>query len=312
MTSFELEEIYQNKFELLQKAQEIFSSSNSVIVKIGFELEFFLRKNYQNLPQFDEIFLVNFITELRSEILLKFPMIYEVEKERGASQIEVKTIYSSDCWALCLMLIEVKNFITNFCQKKSLIADFSAQPFLDDCGSALQVNLSLHSAEDEKNLFDGDKNLQRKMATKLLLSTNANMVFLAPSRSDFMRFDPSLNRDLFRKGKFSAPINLSFGDNNRSCAIRFAKGESGKRMEYRVAAANADPFLVCSFLLLALAFDGDELQNFVEIFGNAFDEKYCAPPFLKSFEEAEVIFFAKENLLKSLFQKVKKAKIPKI
>ncbi len=309
MISFELEEIYQNKFELLKKAQEIFYNSSSIIVKIGFELEFFLRKNYQNSPQFDEIFLANFIAELQLEIFAKFPMIYEVEKERGASQIEVKTIYNSDFLAICFTVIEVKNFIANFCQKKSLIADFSAQPFLDDCGSALQVNLSLHDAKNDKNLFDGDKKLQRKMAMRLLLSTNANMVFLAPSQSDFMRLDPSLNRNLFRKGKFSAPVNLSFGDDNRTCAIRFTKGESGKRMEYRVAAANSDPFLICSFLLLALACDCDELQNFEEIFGNAFDEKYCAPPFLKNFEEAKINFFTKENLLKSLFEKIKQMKI---
>jgi len=304
MSEAQLVRIYENKLTILEKAQQHFSNSGLGTIKIGFELEFFLRQ--KNLSTaFEEKFLADFIAKLKSEITQKFSLIYQVEKERGASQIEIKTTFSDNILVLCLELLKFKEFITQYLAKDSLYADFSAQPFFDDCGNALQLNISLHNL-DGKNLFDGNKRLQEEMAAKLLQETNGIMIFMAPNQSDYKRFDAQLNRELFAKGKFSAPINLSFGANNRTCAIRFAKGDDGVRMEYRVAAADADPFLICAVVLLALtAFRNDEM-NFEETFGNAFDEQYDLPKLVSNLDEAKAKFFNENNFVRKMLEEMVK------
>lgn len=266
--------------EFLKNSLAIFHNSNSAIIKIGCELEFFLLgANSQSLN--------DFIAELSKKK-------WRVEKERGALQIEVKTDFTADLEALCRDLEEKKKIIKNLAKKQNFIASFTAQPFADDCGSALQFNISLHDKND-KNLFDEDPEILQNSIDSLLSATNQILPILAPQQEDYLRFSRELNRKLFAQGKFSAPINLSFGNNNRTCAIRIAKGESKKRLEYRVASANANPRLCISALIFALA--TKSVEKFAPTFGNAFDEQFELKPIIQSLDEA------KEEFRKSIFAK---------
>lgn len=290
-----LERFYKNKEEILKKTQNNFLNSSSLIPKIGCELEFFLlEKNGQALEK--QGLLLDLISELKAELKKKFSLIYEVEKEQGVSQIEIKTSFTADLYELCRQISDAKNFVKNFAEEKNLQASFAAQPFENDCGSALQFNISFHD-EVGKN----DETIFKNIAAKLLSSTNEMMIFLSPKIEDYARFSYELNRDLFRRGKFTAPINLSFGADNRTCAIRIAKGETGKRLEYRVAASDADLFLTTSAILLAMI--RNEKSQFEQIHGNAFDEQYCVKDLCKNLEEAEKVF-VKGNFLYDSFNKM--------
>ena len=87
-----LEEFYLNKVEILKKSQEFFINSSSMIPKIGIELEFFLlEKNLQAVE--NQALVTDFIAELKAEVLKKIPLIYQIEKEQGVSQIEIKTSF---------------------------------------------------------------------------------------------------------------------------------------------------------------------------------------------------------------------------
>lgn len=279
-----LERLYQNKRAILKKSQENFLNSSKHTVKIGCELEFFLLGG--NKDSLEESIL-----ELNEKLTKKFPLIYKVEKEQGASQIEVKTDFTDDLLQLCDELEEAKKFLSDFAKNKNLIASFAAQPFVDDCGSALQFNISLH--ENEKNIFCEDKKLIAETASSLLQNTDEMMIFLAPQQDDYRRFSFEINRELFKKGKFSAPVNLSFGADNRTCAIRIPA--KNKRLEYRIAAAGADPQLCVAAILLAMK---AEKSEFEQIFGNAFDEKYQLKNFSRNLEEAQQKFFAEENSIR--------------
>jgi len=302
-----LAELYKNKKTILKKAQEFFKNSNSLIPKIGCELEFFLLdENAQKVV--DERPIAEFIFELEKKLTEEFSLFYEVEKEQGASQIEIKTIFTSDLSRLADELENAKKFIKSFAEEKKLIASFAAQPFVDDCGSALQFNISLHDENDE-NVFS-DKKILENVACALLELTNSMMIFLAPKAEDYARFCVSTNRDLFKKGKFTAPVNLSFGADNRTCAIRIpvkkesAKIVHGKRLEYRVATADADSTLCIATILLAVSHGiKNQKSEFKQIFGNAFDEQYKIKNFCKSLEEAEESFFAEGNCVREFFEK---------
>ncbi len=239
-----IEKFYRSKRKILKKSQEFFLNSNSLIIKIGCELEFFLLEEDAKKPA-DQGVVNDVISELQKK--------YHVEKEQGISQIEIKTEFTPDLSRLCEELEDCKKFIKKLAEEKKLVASFAAQPFLDDCGSALQFNISLHD-ELDKNIFKTDENLLKNYVAALLEKTDEMMIFMAPKIEDYIRFSFELNRDLFKKGKFSAPINLSFGADNRTCAIRIptiTKAKPGKRIEYRLAAADADPWLAISAILLA-------------------------------------------------------------
>jgi glutamine synthetase len=291
-----LDLLYSNKRQILKKAQDYFLNSSSLILKIGCELEFFLlEKNGQALE--NKELLAELICELKEILTTNFSLIYQVEKEQGASQIEIKTSFTADLSRLCEELEAAKNFVKKFAQEKNLSASFAAQPFENDCGNALQFNISLHEAE--KNIFEFDKKIQKKVAAILLKKTDEMLIFLAPKAEDYARFSAKTNRNLFKRGKFTAPINLSFGADNRTCAIRILQSESGKRLEYRIAAAGADLFLSIAAIILAISsgFD-EEIQGFEQIHGNAFDEQYELKTFCKSLDEARKNFFSEENFLR--------------
>jgi len=288
-----LEKFYLAKERILKKSLEFFINSSSLIPKIGCELEFFLFEKDSLKPANEEL-VAEFIAELQ-----KF---YIVEKERGISQIEIKTDFTADLEGLCRKLEDCKNQIQKLALEKNLNASFVAQPFADDCGSALQFNISLHDKED-KNIFLTDENLIKKSAESLLSQTNSMMILLAPKAEDYQRFDFELNKKLFQKGKFTAPVNLSFGSDNRTCAIRvpaLTKEKPGKRLEYRLAAANADPFLVIAAILISLTKKSE--KKFEQVFGNAFDEKYRLENFCNNLDEAREKFFDEDNFIREKFE----------
>ena len=278
-----------NQEKILKKSLEFFLNSSSLTPKIGCELEFFLFEENSNQPANSD-HVDDFILELQ-----KF---YNVERERGISQIEIKTNFTSDLAQLCRDLENCKNHIQQLAERRSRRASFASQPFDNDCGNALQFNLSLHDAAD-KNLFSLDDNLLKNSAFSLLSATEFMMCFLAPQQQDYERFSHSLNRELFRLGKFGAPINLSFGADNRSCAIRIpaiTKDKPNKRLEYRLAAAGANPWLCISAILIALT--QQKTEDFEQIFGNAFDDQYNLKKFPQSLAEAEEKFFSEENFIR--------------
>ena len=141
----------------------------------------------------------------------------------------------------------------------------------------------------------------------MLDSVDFAMVFYAPQEEDYLRFNLEVNRALHKKGKFTAPVNICFGDNNRTAAVRIMSekklstkllenNRSGARVEFRVAASDADPFLSMAFLLNAIgdAINNNKLlQDSQKIYGNAFDEKYSFKKFPQNLKSA------KENFLKN-------------
>jgi glutamine synthetase len=297
-----LESLYSNKQKILKNSQEFFSNSSSDLIKIGCELEFFLlNQKMQSLENKEQI--QDLILELDEKLKKNFSLIYEAQKEQGTSQVEIKTSFTPHLKQLCEELEDSKKFIKDFAQKKNLIASFAAQPFVNDCGSSLQFNISLH--ENEKNLFDDEKKISQTSA-KLLENTDFMMIFLAPKKEDYQRFSFEINRTLFKKGKFTAPVNLSFGADNRTCAIRVVNRQSSvisHRLEYRIAAADADAALCISAILLSLS-QNQKKQDFPQIFGNAFDEQYKLKKFCQSLTEAEEKFFAEENFIRNIFKKI--------
>ena len=275
-----LELFYLNRHKILEKSHQNFlktlsKNSDSHHVKIGCELEFFLLDKDNN-KIFDNNIIDNFCNSLKAK------------REQGEGQIEIITDFTDNLLNLATEVENIKNKINHFANNINCIACFDGKPFNDDCGSALQFNISLH---DKKNHNIFDDNLIEQCASGLLDSSHFMMLFLAPKLQDYYRFDLELNKKLFYLKKYTAPVNLSFGSDNRSCAIRICKSTNSpnsKRLEYRIASANADIYLSLSAILIALTYGlSAKKTNYSMIYGNAFDEIYRLESILNNIEESQ-------------------------
>jgi glutamine synthetase len=285
-----IENFYLNKYKILEKSYENFlkilsKNSDSNQLKIGCELEFFLLDKNKNKI-------------LEDKIIDEFCKTIQGKREQGEGQIEIITNFTDDLLNLANKIENIKNKIHYFANQINCLACFDGKPFEDDCGSALQFNISLH---DPKNYNIFDDNLIEHCANGLLDSSHFMMLILAPKLQDYRRFDLDLNRKLFQLKKYTAPVNLSFGGDNRSCAIRVCKSTespNSKRLEYRIASAEADIYLALSAILIALEFGLTQRKsNYSTIYGNAFDDIYQLEKILKNIDEAQKYFYQNDNFI---------------
>lgn len=251
-------------------------NSNSQVIKIGCELEFFLFGDH------DEIF----IDTLRDVLIGKFNIVYDLKKEQGDGQYEINIRESDDLSHLALTISRIRDFIIQYCKNHNLKADFQAKPIKDDCGSAMQFNISIH--EGEKNLFFDLDNSNYKNVIGGLLNFSNEILFLSCEKEEeFLRFNLENNISLFKNKKYVAPTNYSYGIDNRTCLIRCLKN----RLEYRLASASCDAFLILSALVyyIDLSLKEDIFFDKKRIYGNSFDDIYDTK-ILESYQAAKDTF----------------------
>ncbi len=284
-----LQQLQHHKQQILKNSLKKFRYETSTTLKVGIELEFYILHLDQNQIHNAEIHQ-NFIAALQAK-LSSNPLIYTVEKEQGVGQIEIKFLFTADLIKLCATVEETILIAQTLAKSHNLIACFAAQQFHNDCGNALQFNISPHD-ENDFNLFIQNQQLVEKYAAALLERTNEMLILLAPKPEDYLRFCLQTNQNLFKKGKYSAPVNLSFGQDNRTCAIRIP--HKSERLEYRVACANADPFLAISAVLCSLMLGFGNKKTYPKIYGNAFEEQYQLTAITKNIEKSYADFLNSE------------------
>jgi glutamine synthetase len=235
---------------------------------IGIEWEFYLLQNNKSLSDKQlQIF--------RQNLLNKNINILEIAREQGNGQIEIKFPPYSNIPNLCQDFIQIKKYIREIALEMSLEADFSAQKYLNDCGSSLQINLTLLNHKKE-NLFHGSSNDE----SKILLYTINGILNNIPkfldnyisSKEDLIRFDRKLNIKLHKSGKYTAPINISWGYDNRTAAIRIISKDNNRRLEFRVPSSNSYIIKVIESLLESV-FLGIKTKTIPQNpdYGNLFD-----------------------------------------
>ncbi len=144
-------------------------------------------------------------------------------------------------------------------------ATFLAKPFLAQSGSGLHIHMSF-SDENGCNIFhddtDKDEALMRHAVAGLQASMPESMAIFVPNINGFRRLKPNCY----------VPVTMDWGYDNRSVAFRIPSGRGqGKRIEHRIAGADANPYLVLASALAGVHFGlSHELEPISEAFvGNA-------------------------------------------
>ena len=163
--------------------------------------------------------------------------------EYSPSQYEINLHHVDDPLSAADHCMLLRRVIQAVAKTQGMRATFMSKPFIDLSGSGMHVHLSLKNKKGE-NVFVGDgslgNSLLRHVIGGLLYSMEDMIAIFAPHENAYRRFVP----------ESYVPITKSWGANNRSVAVRIPAGEEGsRRLEHRIAGADANPYLVLAAIL---------------------------------------------------------------
>ena len=214
-------------------------------------------------------------------------------KESAPSQFEINVAHSDDVMLLADQVIRMQRTIRAVSARHGFVASFMPKPIDDEAGNGLHVHFSLLD-ENGTNVFDdgGEEgsDLLRYAVAGCLELLPASMLLFAPSFNAYRRFQPGNH----------APTESTWGYDNRTTAIRIPESPSAaRRIEHRVAGADANPYLVLAAVLAGI-WHGIEntLSPPNPIEGNAWDQEIDAPA-LPTTMDGAISVFDKSDVLSS-------------
>jgi len=164
--------------------------------------------------------------------------------EFGPGQFEINLKHQSNPVLAADQAVLFKQLVDRAASECNLLASFMAKPYSQHGGSGQHVHVSLL---DDKggNVFDqpDGQNLLHGVAGALGLLEETQLLF-APHANSYRRLQPSS----------FAPVRIDWGYDHRGVAVRIPESQGpGARIEHRVAGADANPYLVLTALLGAIA-----------------------------------------------------------
>jgi glutamine synthetase len=260
---------------------------------IGAELEFYLTGDE---AVHNDCLALIFKTMIDNHI-----QVTKIEKENGHNQYEIALGPISDAYKLATHIEFLRSTIYKSAQLCGVSALLDAKPFEDQPGSALHINISLLNSEG-KNLFakkadEPETEMMVHSIGGLLDTMLVNMVHFAPKDCSYKRFTAKPNPapvEAPTRTANNAPVNVSWGSNNRTTAIRIPSSTlfaESRHIEHRVSGSDAAPEMVVLKILEGI-YHG--LKNKCtppeKIHGNAFDSQYSfLVPLPKTIDEARKI-----------------------
>jgi len=163
--------------------------------------------------------------------------------EYGVGQFEVNLRHVSDPQAAADHAVLLKRLVKGVARSMGMQATFMAKPFAQQPGSGLHVHVSLVD-ENGVNRFgtDGGEELLRHAIAGMQALMFDSIGICAPNFNSHRRYLASF-----------VPTTRDWGHNNRSVAFRVpAASGPARRIEHRVAGADASPHLVLAVILAAV------------------------------------------------------------
>lgn len=173
--------------------------------------------------------------------------------ENGAGQFEINLMHVDDPLRAADDAVLFKRLVRGVARKHGFAASFMAKPYGDRAGSGFHVHFSLLNDKGE-NVFDngGEEGtpVMLNAVAGLLATMQENSLTFAPHENSYRRLMPGAH----------APTSVAWGYENRTAAIRIPGGShKARRIEHRVAGADANPYLVLTSILGG-ALEGIERQ----------------------------------------------------
>ena len=179
----------------------------------------------------------------------------------------------------------LKRAVKAAARAEGLTATFMAKPLAGQSSSGMHVHVSLVD-HDGANRFASDERALGHAIAGLQATMAEGMLLFAPNANSFRRLRPLSY----------APTAPTWGHNNRTVALRVPTGApAARRIEHRVAGADANPYLVLAAVLAGIHHGlKQELEPSAPIAGNAYAQ--VAPSLPLSWERA-IAAFAEASVL---------------
>ncbi|MDQ0392256.1 glutamine synthetase family protein [Labrys monachus] len=273
-----------NPRHILQSAVDRFAELGLRPV-VAFELEFYLLRpdaapggaprtvfhraegpapqNMYSISDLDDLAAV--IQDMRTAAQIQGLPADSVISEAAPGQFEINLHHRGDAMAAADDAVLLRRLIRGVARKHGLRASFMPKPYLDCAGSGMHVHASLLDAAGANAFADGETGevLLRRAVGGLLAHMPDTALMFVSSYNGFRRLMP---------GSY-APVSPSWGWDNRSVAVRIPNGgPAARRVEHRIAGADANPYLVLAAILAAME-DGIRqcLPAPEPVSGNAYD-----------------------------------------
>jgi len=166
--------------------------------------------------------------------------------EYGPGQYEITLAHRPDALKAADDAVLFKRVVKSVAQRHGFEATFMAKPYADQASSGMHVHMSVLD-RGGGNIFaadapEGSEHLRWAIGG-LAETLPACMALAAPGANSWRRF---------QVGSY-APTVITWGVNNRTAPLRIPAGSpASRRVEYRVAGADANPYLVVAGLLAGL------------------------------------------------------------
>lgn len=230
---------------------------------VAFELEFYLfdKKLRDGLPQFPRDHLSDDADDqptMHIERLSRFAPVLDdmvdaaqaqgidatvITAELGPGQFEINFAHLDDG-------LRAADWAALFCRstrgvalKHGYRASFMAKPYLEHPGSGMHVHVSLYDAGGNNLLAANQQQPLRHAIGGCLELLPACMPIFAPNLNAFRRLGGTTN----------IATQASWGYEDRDACLRIPESDSKNlRVEYRLAGADANPYLVLAAILVGL------------------------------------------------------------
>ena len=164
-----------------------------------------------------------------------------------------------------------KSFTKIVAQRCGFLATFMAKWSPDWPGQSGHIHLSLKDNEGKPVFYDPGSPHNMTETMRHFVAGQQRLMpellaMIAPTINSFTRLIPG----------FWAPTEASWGVDNRTCALRVIPGsKKSQRVEYRIAAADANPYVVLSAALASGLWGIENKADLQDpVIGNAYDQKF--------------------------------------
>lgn len=164
--------------------------------------------------------------------------------EEGTAQMEINFRHG-EALHLADQIVVFKRTMREAALKHNVAATFMAKPMTGEPGSAMHLHQSVLDLKTGQNVFSNEDGT---ISTLFLNHIGGLQRFIpellpmfAPNVNSFRRFLPDT----------SAPVNVEWGEENRTVGLRVpASNPANRRVENRLAGADANPYLAIAASLL--------------------------------------------------------------
>jgi glutamine synthetase len=209
--------------------------------------------------------------------------------EYGPGQFEVNLHHVPDALAACDHAVRLKRLVRGVALEHGMEATFMPKPYRDQAGSGAHLHVSLLDSAG-RNVFAADdpagSEMLRHAIGGLAATIDATMAVCAPTANSYRRFRPEAY----------VPLNASWAVNNRGVAFRIPHGPpASRRVEHRVAGADANPYLLAAIVLAGMHYGlTARLDPGAPLAGNAYRDSRVTIPLswpeaLAAFERSDFV-----------------------